>query len=256
MPSAEGAAALPLPQCRAERLRTRTNGVLTVGTGSVPDPPWFASSTPADGKGLDAAVLREVAATLGFRPDQVRWRTGSGLSDLNAGAVDVLIGQWQIPEESDTGQDWSTGYYDLTTAVVAPTGSQVAGAPSTAALAGRRIGVVTDSADADAVRAVVPGAKIVAFPDLAAALGGLSAGRVDAVAMPTWRATASAAKDRGIAVLGSLPTGSMQPLQLGIALRPGSALTPCVSAAVDAIRVQGDLDSMAKTWIGDVPVLK
>ena len=256
MPLAQGAPALSLPQCRAERLKTIHPGVLTVGAGSVPDAPWFASATPTDGKGLDAAVLREVAATLGFRPDQVRWRTGSGLSDLNARAVDVLIGQWQIPDESDTGQDWSTGYYDLTTAVVAPAGSSVAKDRSVAALAGRRIGVVADSDDAAAVRSAIPGARIVTFPDLAGVMAGLSAGQVDAVAMPTWRATTTAATDRGIAVLGSLPTGSMQPLQLGIALRTGSVLTPCVSAAVDAIRVQGDLDALAKTWIGDVPVLR
>lgn len=227
-----------------------------MGTGQVPDPPWFTTASPQDGRGLDAAVIAEMAATLGYRPDQVRWRTGTDLSDLNTGVVDVLIGQWQIPDESDTDQDWSTGYYDLTTALVTKAGSVAARDRTLASLGGRRVGAVANSEDASALRAAVPGADVVDFAGVDAALAALAAGQVDAVAMPTWRATSESAGDGGLVVIGALPTGSMQPLQLGIALKSGSALTPCVSAAVDAIRVQGDLDTLAKTWIGDVPVLK
>ena len=255
VPTAGGAPALPLQQCRAARLKTLIPRILTVGTTEVPDPPWFETATPADGRGLDAAVIAEVAATLGYSPEQVRWRPGGGVAALSPATVDVVIGALEIPADGSSAQDYSTGYYDLSTAVLARTGTPAASVRSTAGLAGLRIGAVTGSNDAMAFRSAVPGGKPVGYPDDAALLGAVTAGDVDAAAVPTWRAFQAVKADAGLTVVGVLPSGAAQPPQLGIALAPGSKLTPCVSAAVDAIRVQGDLDTLAATWVGTAPTL-
>lgn len=254
-PSAPGIPALPLPDCQTRRLHTVQSDVLTVGTGTVPDPPWFVSDDPADGHGLDAAVITEIATLLGYSPGKVVWQVGAGPADLKAGSIDLLIGQEEIPDRPGVDRDWSTGYYDLSTAMVARVGTAAAAVTTTARLAALSIGAVIGSDDEAAARAAIPGVRVTSYPDVAAALKALSAGEVDALAVPTWRAVAEAQADSTLTVLGTLPTAGMQPPQLGIVLAAGSTLTACVSAAVDAMRVQGDLELLATTWIGDVPAL-
>lgn len=256
MPTAVGAAVLPLPQCRASALRTLTPGSLTVGTGSVPDPPWFSSGDPAQGQGLEAAVVAALAATLQFPADRVRWRAGVTADALTSGTVDLLIDHLTIPDTPAEGLDYSTGYYDLQPSVVARAGDLP---PRTlAGLRGLRIGVVDIGDEMSTVQAALPypGSTITGYDSVDRALAALRSSAVDVVAMPTWQAVAATkASGSGLALVGRLPLGSMQPRQLGIALPAGSPLTACVSAAIDALRVQGDLAELATRWIGSVPTL-
>jgi polar amino acid transport system substrate-binding protein len=246
---------LPLPQCRAADLKTIVPGVLTVGTAGVPDAPWFLTADPSDGRGLDAAVIDEVAATLGYPPGHVRWRVNSGTTSLADKSADVLIGHLQVPDRVDTAIDFSSGYYDLKTAVIARPGTRAASVTTLAGLSGLRIAAASGSDAVSAIRTAARGATAVAtYQDQDQAMGGPAAGAADAVALPVWQAVADA-KDGSWKVLGVLPPGDVQPRQLGIALAHGSQLTPCISAAVDALRAQGGLATLASTWIGDIPTL-
>ena len=46
-----------------------------------------------------------------------------------------------------------------------------------------------------------------------------------------------------------LPASSGTPEQFGLVLDKGSALTPCVSKAVDALRADGTLDQIVEQWL-------
>lgn len=244
--------ALPLPQCRAEKLATRTAGVLTIGTPSARLPPWF-DGDPATGRGYESAVGLAVAGILGFRADQVTWvatTASPGSPDGDAG-VDVEMGQVVIPAAGQPRFDMSTGYYDISESAVTVSGSSAA--PVTAAgLRRARLGVVRGTAGPAAVSEVVkPDHPATAFPSAASAATALSHGGIDALVLSTPEAFTVSGAGSGLVLVGQLPPGKWQPDQFGMVLSKGSSLTPCISAAVDALRVEGDLARLTAEWITD-----
>ena len=60
-------------------------------------------------------------------------------------------------------------------------------------------------------------------------------------------------------IVGQLPSDGGAQEQFGFVLEKGSALTACVSAAVDALKADGTLAALLTEWIADkasAPVLK
>lgn len=201
-------------------------------------------------------MVAELAATLRYPADRVRWLTGTTVEALESGEVDLLIDHLPIPDTPGHELDYSTGYYDLQPAVVARAGDVPP--RSLAGLRGLRIGVVDAGDEVSTVRAALPdpGSTILRYPDVDRAMDALRSSAVDVVALPTWQAVIQTrASGSDLVLVGRLPLGSMQPRQLGIAMAAGSPLTACVSAAIDALRVQGDLAELATRWIGTVPTL-
>ena len=86
----------------------------------------------------------------------------------------------------------------------------------------------------------------------------LSNGEIDALVadLPTAFSVANELRD-GLMV-GQLPTAAGDVEQFGIVLDKGSALTRCVSSAVDALRDDGTLAALQDKWLagaGKAPVL-
>jgi polar amino acid transport system substrate-binding protein len=50
-------------------------------------------------------------------------------------------------------------------------------------------------------------------------------------------------------IVGQLPARTGTEDQFGMVLAKGSPITPCVSAAVDALRDDGTLDKLEKQWL-------
>jgi polar amino acid transport system substrate-binding protein len=86
--------------------------------------------------------------------------------------------------------------------------------------------------------------------DESAAMAALASKAVQGVVMPTPAAIALAADDPAVVVAGQLPSDpASQPDQFKALLPKGSALTGCVSAVIDRLRVEGELESFATTWV-------
>ena len=69
---------------------------------------------------------------------------------------------------------------------------------------------------------------------------------------------ASASRVRNGLIVSQLPSAADDVEQLGVVLDKGSALTRCVSWAVDTLRGDGTLDKLKQEWLTDVgkaPVL-
>jgi polar amino acid transport system substrate-binding protein len=86
----------------------------------------------------------------------------------------------------------------------------------------------------------------------------LSTGEIDAVVadLPTAFAVANELRD-GV-IVGQLPTATGDVERFGIVLDKGSALTRCVSWAVDDLRGDGTRATLQKKWLADAgkaPVL-
>ncbi|GAA2019859.1 hypothetical protein GCM10009818_36810 [Nakamurella flavida] len=245
----QGAPAAPLADCTAGALPTRTAGVLTVATGPAPAAPWVVGD-PADGQGLEAAVAAAVARGLGYTDAQVRWVTTDRSAATAGGteAFDLDLDRFSAAELAAAPVDVSSGYFADADAVLVPTAATTPA--EVAALVPLRLLEVA-AADGSTVAVRDDGAVVTAatVADVTAATAALRDGSADGVVLPLTDALAVAAADPAVRVLGTLASSSSQPDQLVALLAPGSALTPCVSAVLDRLRVEGEVDRLAETWV-------
>lgn len=254
---AGGTAAPALPDCTNGALSTMTPGTITVGTESPGRSPWYEGD-PRSGQGLEPAVGYALAQVLGFDHDHVSWtvvdRTQAAAG--SATGFDFDLDQFTAPDAGTPTADYSTGYFAVTDTLVTRQGD--ASAPkSTAALAGARLGAVSGTSSTDGVNRV-SGAAPTSFSGPQQALAALAAGSLAGVVLPTPDALAAAQADPTLSLAGQLPPDpQMQPDQFKVLLPKGSALTGCVSAAVDRLRVEGTLQQLAQQWVdSQVPELR
>jgi polar amino acid transport system substrate-binding protein len=250
--------------CDPASLQTLDPGTLTVATSEPAYEPWVVGDDPTSGEGFEAAVAYAVAGQLGFAEPDVAWVR----ADFNAAIApgpktfDVDVNQFSITPERAEAVDFSSPYYEVTQAVVAPGTSPAAAAASIADLKGLRLGAQVGTTSLQVItESVQPTTEPSVYntnEDAALALGN---GQVDAlvVDLPTAFYLASAELEGGT-VVGQLPSpAGAQAESFGMVLEKGSPLTECVSTAVDALREDGTLEQLEQTWLaeaGEAPVLQ
>jgi polar amino acid transport system substrate-binding protein len=238
--------------CTKGSLPTRAAGRLTVGTDKPAYEPWFVDDEPSNGKGFESAVAYAVAEQLGFGRADVDWRTVSFNQAIAPGAkpFDFDINQVSITPERQKNLDFSSGYYDVAQSVVTVKGSKADGATTVSDLKGLKIGAqVGTTSYTVAKETIAPKQQVSVFNTNDDAKAALQNGLVDAVVvdLPTGLFLAAADLDGG-KLVGQLPS-SGTPEQFGLVLDKGSALTACLSRAVDALRADGTLGRLQQQWL-------
>jgi len=245
--------------CSPDQLQTLAAGKFTVATGSPAFPPWVVDDKPENGKGYESAVTYAVAKKLGYADADVTWIRTTFDSAVAPGPkkFDVNIQQFSITDARKKAVDFSSGYYDLTQAVVSYKGSPIEKATTVAALKGAKLGAAVGTTSLTAITDVI-GAKPSVFNDNAAAVTALKNKQIDGlvVDLPTAFYLVGAELDNGL-IVGQLPNTADQKEQLGFLLAKGSPLTTCVTQAVDALRADGTLAKLQETWLANqgAPVL-
>ena len=245
--------------CSKASLQTRTPGRLTVGTDKPAYAPWFVDDEPSNGKGFESAVAYAVAKQLGYEQADVTWSVVSFNQATAPGpkTFDVDINQVSITDARKKTLDFSTGYYDVAQAVVSTARSKAAKVTTLAELKALKLGAqVGTTSYTAASTTIAPTQKVAVFNSNDDAKAALANGQIDAIVvdLPTGLfLSAVGAKDGGIddgKLVGQLPT-SGAPEQFGMVLDKGSALTSCVSGAVDALRADGTLTRLEQQWLTD-----
>lgn len=245
--------------CSKASLQTHTPGKLTVGTDKPAYAPWFVDDEPSNGKGFESAVAYAVAKQLGYEQADVTWSVVSFNQATAPGpkTFDVDINQVSITEARKKTLDFSTGYYDVAQAVVSTTKSKAAKATTLAELKSLKLGAQVGTTSYTAANTTIaPTQKVAVYNSNDDAKAALANGQIDAIVvdLPTGLfLSAVGAKDGGIddgKLVGQLPT-SGTPEQFGMVLDKGSALTSCVSQAVDALRADGTLTRLEQQWLTD-----
>lgn len=249
-------------QCSKDNLTLVTDGTLTIGTDKPAYPPWFVDDEPSNGKGYESAVAYAIADEMGFAKDEVTWAVVPFNKAVAPGKkdFDFDINQVSINDKRKKAVDFSSGYYTVAQAVVTTKGSKVASATSLADLKGAKLGAQVGTTSYDAIgEQIKPTVEASVFDTNDVAVQALKNDQVDAlvVDLPTAFYMTAAQLDDGVIVGQLLSTGS-EPEEFGAVLDKGSALTPCVSAAVDALRDNGTLDELAEEWLANkgAPELK
>ena len=256
-PSATGTAAA---SCSAESLQTLTTGKLTIATGEPAYYPWVIDDAPESGEGFESAVAYAVAEELGFAKEDVVWvrTTFDGAITPGAKTFDFNLQQFSITEERKQAVDFSSPYYSAPQAIVSFKGSAIEGKTAIADLKDAKLGAAVGTTSLEAVKTQI-GVEPQVFNDNAAAVAALKNGQIDGIVvdLPTAFYLSGVEVENGL-IVGQLPsTGDGD--SFGLLLAKDSPITSCVSQAVDTLKANGSLDTIAATWLGTdagAPVLK
>ncbi|MEU4489123.1 ABC transporter substrate-binding protein [Streptomyces purpurascens] len=261
--ASDGPSASAGSTCAKGKLATHTSGKLTIATDEPAYEPWFKDDDPAGGKGFESAVAYAVAERLGYGKDKVAWQTVPFNKAFAPGekTFDFDINQVSVSAERKRAVDFSSGYYDVRQAVVALKGSKAAKAKSIADLKDVKLGAQVGTTSLDYIDDVVkPKQAAAVYAKNDQAKSALKNGQVGAIVVDLPTAFyITGAEITDATIVGQFENQGGTPEQFGLVLDKGSALTPCVSRAVDALREDGTLAKLEQQWLSDAvdaPVLK
>lgn len=248
--------------CAPSRLHTLTAGTFTFGTDEPVYDPWFTNDDPSNGKGFESAVAYAIAARLGYATGRVAWARVSFNAAIQPGpkTFDADLDEFSITADRRKAVDFSAPYYDVTQAVIAVKGTPAADAHSIAGLRDVKLGAQVGTTSYDAAQNVIkPSRQVAVYNSNDDAKQALGNGQIQALVLdlPTAFEVTGAGEVANSVIVGQL-AASGQPEQFGAVLDKGSALTPCVSAAVNALRSDGTLAKLNTRWLstaGNAPVL-
>ena len=246
--------------CAKADLATIESGKLTIATGEPAYYPWIIDDAPETGNGFEGAVAYAVAKQLGFTNDEVVWVRTTFDSAVTPGDknFDFNLQQFSITAERSAAVDFSSPYYTAPQAIVSFKGSKIEGKTSIAELKDAKLGAAVGTTSLDAIQNQI-GIKPQVFNDNAAGVSALKNGQIDGlvVDLPTAFYLSGVEVTNGL-IVGQLPSSGAGD-QFGLLMSKGSALTSCVSAAVDAITADGTLAAITDKWLATdagAPVLK
>src|SRR5690349_5931508 len=241
-------------------LATLYPGIFTFGTDQPVYPPWYMGDNPASGEGFEAALAYAVAAKMNYTRDDVRWVRVPFNAALAPGSktFDANLSEFSITQQRRAAVDFSSPYFDVTQAVVTVKSSPAARVRSVRDLKKLRLGVQVGTTSYSAAASVNGDVPVEVYNTNVDAKMALTTGQIDALVadLPTAFAVANELRDGQM--VGQLPSVSGDVEQFGLVLDKGSALTRCVSWAVDALRADGTLDRLKQRWLtdaGKAPVL-
>ena len=255
--------------CAKDALKLTAAGKLTIGTDNPAYPPYYASNPagntkpwdkdqgdPNTGEGFESAVAYAVADKLGFSKADVVWVVAPFNVAIAPGpkAYDFDINQVSYTADRAASNDLTDGYYEFNQTVVVRKDSKFAKVTSVAGLKGAKLGAQVGTTSLAAIQNVIkPTTEASVYDSNDAAIQALEAKQLDGmlVDLPTaYFLTTIQTSDTLIAgQLGTAAGGA--PEHFSLLLDIGSALTPCLNAALGALKTAGTLDQLRDKWLPD-----
>ncbi len=240
-------------ECTPDSMETVTPGTLTIATDDPAYEPWFVDNDPANGQGYESAVAFAIAEELGYTAEQVAWVTVPFNKVVQPGPkdFDFDVNQVSITEARRKAVDFSSGYFDVVQTVITNAGSAIDGATSVAELADAKLGAQVGTTSYTAITdQIQPSKDPAVFDTNDQAVQALKNGQIDGIVvdLPTAYFMTAVQLDDGL-IVGQLPLPEGESEQFGAVLGKDSALTGCVSGAVDTLREDGILDQISQEWL-------
>ena len=237
--------------CAVENLALITGGVLTVGTGDVVYPPWMLNDDPAGGEGFENAMIYQLAAEMGFAPEDVVWVRETFDATIAPGpkAFDFAIQQISVTEPRKEVVSFSMVYFQPDKALVALPTSPVVGATTFAELQAATWGATLGTTDLDYIEDIIGVSDVAVFDDQSATFQALLGGQIDAtvVSLPTALfATAVQIPEADIVAL--LPADANDNGH-GLLFQKDNTLVACVDAALERVIAAGTVDALIEQYL-------
>jgi polar amino acid transport system substrate-binding protein len=235
-------------------------GQLTIATDSPAYWPWFYENKPSNGRGYESAVAYAVAKQMGFRSSQVHWVVEPFDASYAPGPkhFDFDINEISISAARAQAVTFSTGYYQVTQALVALKGSPIVTKHSPAELKnyifGDQIGTTSLSFINSAIQ---PSHTPAIFDTLNDVKSALAAHRIDGFVTDTPTAQYIAADEiPGGVLVAQFPSSTEQ---YGLLFQKGNKLATCVDRAISALKSNGTLSSLQHRYLrlyNKIPTIK
>ena len=240
------------PTSGATGFRTRTPGVLTVGT-ELPNPPFVLGDDLDDlDGGFEVDMVEAIAERLGV--ERVQW-VSFPFTELVAGErcpCDFAVNGVSILPDRRQRVDFSSPYFTANQGVLVRKGTKVSGAADARQL---EFGVQEATSGAAYLERILkPMQPAREFGSTTAAFAALRAGQVDAVMSDVPIVVDAAGKYPGLTVAGQFKTDE----QYGAVLAKGSRNTRPLSQVIDQLRDDGVLDQLFQKYFPeqvDIPPL-
>jgi polar amino acid transport system substrate-binding protein len=238
--------------CAKEDLPLFQEGQLTIATDKPAFEPWFVDNDPTNGKGFESAVAYAVAEELGFSDAEVKWVVEPFNKSYAPGPkeYDFDINQISITKKREEAVDFSTGYYDVNQALVAPKDAQVADVSSLEELKNYKLGAqVGTTSFAYITQYIEPDDQPFTYDTTNDAKSALRAGQIDGIVVDLPTAFfISAVEIPNSAVVGQFATQG-ETEQFGLLFEEGSPLVDCVNQAIEKLKADGTLQEIQDQWL-------
>jgi polar amino acid transport system substrate-binding protein len=237
--------------CPKGKLSTEKQGVLTVATDKPAYPPYFEDDDPTNGEGFESAVAYAIGKQLGYPPAKVEWTVEPFNSSFAPGPkdFDFDVNQISITPVREKAVDFSAPYYTANHAVVALKGSPAAKAKSLADLKDAELGVQIGTSSLEEAEAEIePSSRPEVFNTSNDVVQALKNGQIEAIVVDLPTALyLTAVQVPEAAVVGQFGSGSGE--SWGALLPKDSALTSCVSEAINELKASGELEKITQRWM-------
>ena len=254
--------------CAKSSLKTLTAGKLTIGTDNPAYPPYFeppASGNapapwelgdPTNGQGFESMTAYAVANKLGFSSADVVWTVVPFDESYKPGTKPFDFYLAQVSYTSDRAQsvDMSDGYYFVNQSIVALKSDAIVNATSIADLKKFKFGAQQGTTAYDTINNVIaPAAAASVYNTNDDAISALKAKQIDGLVVdlpPAFYITAAPLANS--VIVGQFPAATGANAEhFSLVLAKGSPLTTCVNGALAAMKADGTLGAITKTWLTD-----
>jgi cystine transport system substrate-binding protein len=224
--------------------RIRQSKVLKVGLEGT-YPPFSFQDAAGVLAGFDVAFAKALAKRLGAEA-QFQAAPFSGLlGAVESGRTDVVVNQITMTPERMAKYGFSKPYTVSGVQIIVRADRADITGPGD--LAGKKVGVGLGTNYESWLRANVPSAEARTYDDDPTKYADLKAGRIDAV-LNDRLVAADFIKRSGEPFKAAGP--AFAPQQQGVAFKPDPALKAAIDQAIDAMRADGELVALSKTWFG------
>jgi polar amino acid transport system substrate-binding protein len=218
----------------------------------------FLIGEQANPTGFEAEVMNEIAKRLGV--STVKWNN-IAFDQLYAPGTknwDLGVSEITITPERDEAVDFSEPYFTANQGILVKNDSQYANATSVADIKEAKFGAEAGTTGLDYTQQnIQPTQDISQFDTTDAAAQALKVGTIDiqVIDVPIAIGIRDGSTDVQLKVIGQFITNE----NYGLALEEGSALKPCVDAAIKAMDTEGFLKTAQDKWFPgstDLPVFQ
>jgi polar amino acid transport system substrate-binding protein len=269
-------------------LPLKNPGRLTLSTDNPAFPPWWGgdpatqypnepaagsgweTSDPYSMEGFEGATAYAIAARMGFTPDLVDWIQNAVFENAFAPGdkpFDFHMAQVSINPQRAEAVDFSEPYFDSNQSIIAMTPNPITSATSIADLKGYTLGAARNTTSFDFIQnVIVPTVEPRVLRSNADALRALQNGQIDGLVVDLGSAFYMrdaqledySTPDPEATIVGQF-SSTLQADQVGAVLQKDSALTSCVSTAIQSLKDDGTLNAIYNQWIvsgQDIPFLQ
>ncbi len=227
-----------------------TDGKLTV-CSDIPYAPFEFESDNGDLEGVDIDLVTGMADDLGLEASFKDTDFDGIFAALKAKQCDMIASSVSITDERKAENDFTDGYFEIRQSMLVRA-ADAATLKDAASLAGKKVGVQSETTGAAYAKDTLAGAEIREFTGADEMVTALKANQVDAVVqdLPI-NGYAATVSDGALTVSAQFDS---EPESYGFVVAKGNtALVEALDGALTAMRSDGRYDAILTKYLGELP---